>query len=667
MLRLVALSTLAGAALQFLSPSAAAQTFNANALSHRSSGFGTGSWTLNQNGYVGTYFTLANPGPVTISASAAGSTTDAVAPRMNFVIADTKTGFDVAPGDFANYEHTFNLPAGTYFLRTEFANDVPTANRQLTLANLTISGATSVNNSNSTSSKNASALAAADSYVENFRKGDANLAISGAAPGSQVQVSLKRHAFNFGTAVGGTFVGGGGNPFDVNTYLNNPNYSNFLRENFNSITPGNAGKWDSNASTSTTFNMAAVDRLASYAEANDMRMRMHNLIWGSQQPNWVNSLISSAAGGNVTAKNTLRTEISERIDYYVGNNDANVNDDRTRRYYEIDVLNEHVHQPSYMNIYGAEGIASIFTETASAVAAAGANTKLFLNEYNVLQYGFDNYGNWYREDVEEIINAGGAVSGVGVQYYPFNVTGSNAHGAALINQIFQNLAVTGLPISLTEFGVQTGGGTTTTQAATYLTDTMRMVFGSADASAFTIWGFWANDIWNQAPLAALRDANWNITPAGTAFDQLMSQWDTDLTLEVGPDGTIDFRGFYGVYEVTVNGETYVLDLTKGESLYSLVVAPGDFDGNGYVDAVDYTIWRDSQNSTTDLRADGNGDRVVNDLDYAIWKSNFGTSYAAGAGQLASVPEPAAGVLFALAAAISAGGFRSRTRQSRPAR
>ncbi len=77
------------------------------------------------------------------------------------------------------------------------------------------------------------------------------------------------------------------------------------------------------------------------------------------------------------------------------------------------------------------------------------------------------------------------------------------HSPARIEQILQNLAVTGLPLSLTEFGVQTGGGTTVDQAATYLTDTMRMVFGMPNATTFDMWGFWANDIWNQAPLAVL--------------------------------------------------------------------------------------------------------------------------------------------------------------------
>ena len=51
--------------------------------------------------------------------------------------------------------------------------------------------------------------------------------------------------------------------------------------------------------------------------------------------------------------------------------------------------------------------------------------------------------------------------------------------------------------------------------------------------------------------------------------------------------------------------------------------PGDYNFNGVVDAADGTVWRDTLNSVTDLRADGNGDSKVDALDYAIWKNNFG--------------------------------------------
>ncbi|MCA9187966.1 MAG: dockerin type I repeat-containing protein [Planctomycetales bacterium] len=61
---------------------------------------------------------------------------------------------------------------------------------------------------------------------------------------------------------------------------------------------------------------------------------------------------------------------------------------------------------------------------------------------------------------------------------------------------------------------------------------------------------------------------------------------------------------------------------------------GDYNGNGTVDAADYTVWKDSFGSTGELAADGNGNGEIDAADYTIWKDNFG----AGA-TIASVPEP----------------------------
>jgi endo-1,4-beta-xylanase len=620
--------------------SASAQTINGNSLAFRSSGTSSGTdWTLNENGYVGTYVKLNAPGDLTVTAQASGLPGGGVDPNMNIVIADTKAGFDVASG-FNNYSHTFSLPAGTYFVRTEYNNDVPTADRQLTVRNLSFSGVT-VQNTATQTTNDGYALAAADTYVNNFRKGAAQVSVVGAAPGSPVHVQLKQHAFNFGTAVGGTTTS------TVNTYLNNSNYSNFLLKYFNTVTQGNAGKWQPDENTRNVLTMGGTDRITQYAQGNNLRIREHNLIWGSQQPGWVNTLLTNAQSSNPTtaaaAKADLSNAITSRIGYYVGSNDGTPADDRTRNYMEMDVLNEEVHQPSYWNIYGASGIANIFNQTAAAVTGANANTKLYLNEYNVLQYGADSYGNWYRHDVESIRNNGGAIRGIGVQYYPFHVNDSNDHSPARIMQTMENLAVTGLPLSLTEFGVQTGNATTTAQAATYLTDTMRLMFGNPEVTTFDMWGFWANDVWSQAPLAALMDANWNLTAPGTAFENLMAQWTTDVTLPVGADGAVGFTGFYGDYQASVGVYQANLTLNKGTGQYTVNfnIGAGDFNFDGVVNSADYTIWKDTFGSTTDLRADANNNGVIDDADYDTWVSKFGTVYvASGAGAAAAVPEPA---------------------------
>jgi hypothetical protein len=87
-----------------------------------------------------------------------------------------------------------------------------------------------------------------------------------------------------------------------------------------------------------------------------------------------------------------------------------------------------------------------------------------------------------------------------------------------------------------------------------------------------------------------------------------------------------------------------------------VFLPGDYNGNGQVDAADYTVWRNTLGSTTDLRADGTGpggvpDQVVNHLDYTFWKQRYSDPAGSGVSfdELAHVPEPLAKVFLVTAA------------------
>lgn len=62
-------------------------------------------------------------------------------------------------------------------------------------------------------------------------------------------------------------------------------------------------------------------------------------------------------------------------------------------------------------------------------------------------------------------------------------------------------------------------------------------------------------------------------------------------------------------------------------------AIGDYNGDGNVDAADYTVWRDTLGSSSDLRADGDGDGQVDADDYTVWKDDFGNSGSGGSGWL----------------------------------
>jgi hypothetical protein len=103
---------------------------------------------------------------------------------------------------------------------------------------------------------------------------------------------------------------------------------------------------------------------------------------------------------------------------------------------------------------------------------------------------------------------------------------------------------------------------------------------------------------------------------------------------------------------TLGAANYPLNLTQ---------LPWDYNHDGVVDAADYTVWRDTLGSTTDLRADGNGSGKIEAEDFDFWRGRYGyTVGGAGAGGVSSVsvPEPAT-VVLAFAGMIAIAATRRR--------
>jgi hypothetical protein len=87
---------------------------------------------------------------------------------------------------------------------------------------------------------------------------------------------------------------------------------------------------------------------------------------------------------------------------------------------------------------------------------------------------------------------------------------------------------------------------------------------------------------------------------------------------------------------------------------------GDYNGNGVVDAADYTVWRNHLGQVFELpnRDPANGAGAISSADYASWKSRFGAS-GSGAASAGQVPEPKSIILLALGVF----GFAARRRSS----
>lgn len=74
---------------------------------------------------------------------------------------------------------------------------------------------------------------------------------------------------------------------------------------------------------------------------------------------------------------------------------------------------------------------------------------------------------------------------------------------------------------------------------------------------------------------------------------------------------------------------------------------GDYNGDGMIDAADYTVWRDTlgQQVIIGQQADGNHNGTIDEGDYLVWKQNFGASN--GSSSLTAVPEPTNAALVSL--------------------
>ena len=80
----------------------------------------------------------------------------------------------------------------------------------------------------------------------------------------------------------------------------------------------------------------------------------------------------------------------------------------------------------------------------------------------------------------------------------------------------------------------------------------------------------------------------------------------------------------------------------GWTVGSVALNPADFNGDGFVNGADLTIWRGAFGSTTAGNADGDGD--TDGADLLIWQRQLGAASATPLGT--PVPEPASLLLAA---------------------
>jgi endo-1,4-beta-xylanase len=189
-------------------------------------------------------------------------------------------------------------------------------------------------------------------------------------------------------------------------------HADLLKKHFNSITSGNDFKWDATEPSEGTFRFTNADAQVSFAQANNIIVRGHTLLWHNQIPAWV--FTDPVTGGTMQPNDANKALLTQRLQNHI----RGVAGHFVGKLYAWDVVNEVIdeNQPdclrrsTWYNIIGPQYLDIAF-QTAREV---DPNAKLFINEFNST---FGNKRACYFNVVRDLKARGVPVDGVGHQMH----------------------------------------------------------------------------------------------------------------------------------------------------------------------------------------------------------------------------------------------------------
>jgi len=352
--------------------------------------------------------------------------------------------------------------------------------------------------------------AEANARIEQIRKRDARVTVvnSHGCPLRDVQVSARqvRHHFAFGSAINGTVQ-------------HNTQYADFFKNHFEWAVMENESKWDYNEPTRGNVTYETADKIATFCHDHDITLRGHCIFWEVEeyvQP-WVKTLTNPEL--QIAVQNRLESAVSHFRGTFV----------------HWDVNNEMMHGDFFRKRLGPEIHPWMFRQARVLDPSRG----LFVNDYNNID-GTETMA--YKAHIRALVAAGAPVHAIGAQCHFGDVVSPYCIKANL-----DSLSEVGLPIWCTEFDVVDADENA---RADKLEALYRVAFSHPAVEGILMWGFWAGSHW-RGPNAAIVNLDWSLNAAGRCYEALMSEWTTTAAGITAPDGTFDFRGFHGDYEVTL--------------------------------------------------------------------------------------------------------------------
>ncbi|KAH7089970.1 endo-1,4-beta-xylanase-like protein [Paraphoma chrysanthemicola] len=285
-----------------------------------------------------------------------------------------------------------------------------------------------------------------------------------------------------------------------------------LKQDFNSITPENAQKWESVEPSRGVFTFDDADRYVNYAKKNKLQLHCHTLVWHSQLPAWVSN-------GNFT-NSTLIQVMEDHIKAVAGR----YKNDCTR----WDVVNEALNEDgTYRESVWYKTIGEAYIPIAFKLAKKYTNAKLFYNDYNLEFNGPKTAG--AARIVKLIKSYGVKIDGVGYQGHVTSEPTPTAPGPApeqsVLEAALRATADLGVDVVYTEIDVRLNTPVTPEKTAAQVATYKRMAASCLAVKkciGMTVWGLsdrysWIPGVFAGEGSALLFDENYQRKPAYNGF------------------------------------------------------------------------------------------------------------------------------------------------------
>ena len=242
-----------------------------------------------------------------------------------------------------------------------------------------------------------------------------------------------------------------------------------LLAHFNQVTPGNAGKWGSVEAVQDQMNWTDLDTAYNFAKSNHIPFKLHTLIWGQQQPSWIDSLPADQQLAQIDQWMTALAARYPNIDL-------------------IDVVNEPMHAPpSYVAALGGAGATGWdwVIKSFEMARAHFPNAELILNDYSVLTMASSTQ-NYLT--IINLLKARGLIDGIGEQGHFYE----RAPELPVISTNLNSLAATGLPIYISELDLNFADDA---QQANRMRDLFSTFWSNPSVLGVTHWGYLQGNMW----------------------------------------------------------------------------------------------------------------------------------------------------------------------------